>query len=99
LSPFSVFPVQIATDGGRIAVAILGRPPKLLVGSFSLVLLLLAGFLRSELFLFYAAFVLGCQTGNEIPARNEYDDLSFSRTLVGIASLVVAILALVPFQN
>lgn len=75
-----------------------GRGARLLVGNIFLFTLFLVGLLGSDLFLFYFAFVASFQSGNEIPAKNEVDNISFPRIIVGLASTVVALLALIPFQ-
>lgn len=80
-------------------MSVFGRTAKLLVGNSFLVALLVVGILGSDLFLFYYAFLLGFQTGNDIPAKNEVDNISFSRTLVAIAAFAIGFLSLVPFQN
>ena len=87
-----------ATDGGRIALALVGRDARPLTGSFFLIALLAAGVVGSDLFLFYFAFVVAFQTGNEIPARNEVDSISFPRVLLAIFAYSISFLTLVPFQ-
>jgi hypothetical protein len=87
-----------ATDGGRMALTLFGRGPKLVVGNLFLFATLLIGLTGSDLFLFYFSFVIAFQTGNELPARNEVDDVSFSRVLVATAAWSLAFLTLVPFQ-
>ena len=87
-----------ATDGGRIALAVFGRGVKGFIGSLFLVTLLFVGFAGSDLFLFYASFVLAFETGNEIPARNEVDKIDIPRVCLAISAYFVAALALIPFQ-
>lgn len=87
-----------ATDGGRIAVSLFGRGAKLLVGQLTLLALFTVGVLGSDLFLFYFAFCVAVQSGNEIPARNEVDKVGFSRVLVALAAYILGLLALIPFQ-
>ena len=87
-----------ATDGGRMAQTLFGRGSKLVIGNMFMLALLIAGLLGSDLFLFYFAFVSAFQTGNEIPARNEADNLDFSRGLASVIAYVLAFLVLVPFQ-
>ena len=58
----------------------------------------LVGLLGSDLFLFYFAFLIAFQTGNELPARNEVDKISFPRVCLAIGSTVLSLLALIPFQ-
>ena len=87
-----------ATDGGRVASALFGRGPKLLIGQLTVIALLVLGVLGSDLFLFFSAFVIGFQTGNEVPARNEVDQIDFSRAALATATYLLAVLALVPFQ-
>jgi hypothetical protein len=79
-------------------MALFGRESKLGVGSNCLFILLLYGLFGSDLFLFYFSFVLAFQTGNEVPARNEVDEVDFSRGIVAIIAYGLAILSLVPFQ-
>ena len=87
-----------ATDGGRIALAMFGRGGKAFIGNLFLSTIFLVGVLGSDLFLFYFSFLIAFQTGNEIPARNEVDDISFSRILVATTGTVLALLILIPFQ-
>lgn len=87
-----------ATDGGRVALALFGRGSKPFIGNIMLSTIFLIGVLGSDLFLFYFSFLIAFQTGNEIPARNEVDDISFSRVLVATAGSVLALLTLIPFQ-
>lgn len=96
-SRFSIFS-HSATDGGRAAMALLGRASKLAIGQLSLVLLLVMGVLGSDLFLFYFAFLVAFQSGNEVPARNEVDKVDFARVILASVTLIMAILSLVPFQ-
>lgn len=86
------------TDGGRMALALFGRGAKLLVGNIFLFVMLLVGLTGSDLFLFYFAFCIAFQAGNEIPSRNEVDKIDFSRVGVATTSYVVALLTLIPFQ-
>jgi hypothetical protein len=86
------------TDGGRVALTIFGRQLKSSIGSFALVVLFWLGVSGSDLFLYYFSFCIAFQSGNEIPARNEVDNLSLSRIVLASAAYVVAALALVPFQ-
>lgn len=90
--------LYLATDGGRIALALFGRGGKLAVGNIGLFALLFTGVLGSDLFLFYFAFVVAFQSGNEVPARNEVDDISFPRVILATIAFATAFLALVPFQ-
>lgn len=69
------------------------------IGNLFLVAVFLVGVLGSDLFLFYFSFLIAFQTGNEIPARNEVDNVSFSRVLLATASTVLALLTLIPFQQ
>lgn len=87
-----------ATDGGRIGLALFGRPAKLVVGNLFLFTLLLTGLLGSDLFLFYFSFVIAFQTGNEIACRDETENISFPRVIVAILAYCLAFLSLVPFQ-
>ena len=79
-------------------MALFGRGAKLLVGNIFLFALFLVGLVGSDLFLFYFTFLIVFQAGNEIPARNEVDNIEFSRIGLAAVSYVVAMLALIPFQ-
>ena len=81
-----------------MGLALFGRGAKQIIGNLFLFALLFTGVLASDLFLFYFAFVIAFQTGNEIPARNEVDDISFARVIVATLAYGVAFLSLVPFQ-
>ena len=87
-----------ATDGGRMAQTLFGRGAKLLVGNLFLLATLWIGLGGSDLFLFYFAFCIAFQTGNEIPARNEVDDVDFSRIFVALSAYLLAALSLIPLQ-
>jgi hypothetical protein len=75
-----------------------GRAAKLVVGNIFFFALLVVGLLGSDLFLFYFAFCIAFQSGNEIPARNEVEKIDLPRVFLATASYVIAALALVPFQ-
>lgn len=79
-------------------MALFNREDKIAVGSLTLLFLLFFGFFGSDLFLFYFSFIIAFQSGNEIPARNEVDDVDFSRVIVATIGYGLAILSLVPFQ-
>ena len=93
-----LFTTLAATDGGRITQALFGRGVKSFIGNVFLFTVFLVGIMGSDLFLFYFSFLIAFQTGNEIPARNEVDDISFARVLIATATTVLAILTLIPFQ-
>jgi hypothetical protein len=80
-------------------MALFGRTVKPVIGNLFFFVMFLMGVLGSDLFLFYFSFLIAFQTGNEIPARNEVDNVSFSRVLLAIASTVLAFLTLIPFQQ
>lgn len=90
--------LSTATDGGRMALSLFGRGTKLVIGNLFFLAMLAIGLLGSDLFLFYFAFCIAFQTGNEVPAKNEVDAVDFSRVLVATAAYVIALLSLVPFQ-
>lgn len=92
-----VLPVG-TTDGGRIALALFGREVKLGIGNIFLLAILFVGLVGSDLFLFYFAFLIAFQTGNEIPALNEVDSIDFPRALLATLTFSTAFLCLVPFQ-
>lgn len=79
-------------------MALFGRASKSAIGSLVAFVMLLAGVIGSDLFLFYFAFCIAFQTGNEIPARNEVDKLDLPRCFGAAILYVLATLALVPFQ-
>lgn len=80
-------------------MAAFGRGAKVVAGSlFLLALGFAAIFGASDIFLYYALFVSFFQSGNEIPARNEVDEISFPRVVLAIVVYVVAMLSLVPFK-
>lgn len=60
--------------------------------------LLISGILGSDLFLFYFAFCLAFQSGNEVPARDEVQKVDLTRVFVATGAYVVALLTLIPFQ-
>ena len=97
VNALSLLPIG-TTGGGRMAQALFGRGAKLVIGNAFMAALLIAGILGSDLFLFYFAFVSAFQTGNEIPSRNEVDNLDFSRGLASVIAYALAFLVLVPFQ-
>jgi hypothetical protein len=80
-------------------MALFDRGEKMTIGSLTLLALLYFGLFGSDLFLFYFSFVIAFQTGNEVPARNEHDNVSFSRVIVAVICYSLAILSLVPFQS
>lgn len=60
--------------------------------------LLVAGVLGSDLFLFYFAFCLAFQSGNEVPARNEVVKVDLTRVFLAIVVYMPVLLTLIPFQ-
>jgi hypothetical protein len=76
----------------------LGRNPKIVLGYLTMATLLCTGIFGSDLFLFYFAFIIAFQTGNEVPARNEIDELGAFRVALGGLGFAIAFLTLVPFQ-
>jgi membrane-associated protease RseP (regulator of RpoE activity) len=97
VNALAVLPIG-TTDGGRMGLALFGRGAKLVVGNVALAALFFVGLGGADLFLFYFAFCIACQAGNEIPARNEYDKVGFSRVGVATFTYVLALLSLIPFQ-
>lgn len=97
VNALNVLPVG-TTDGGRMAQTLFGRGAKLIVGNLFLLATLFIGISGSDLFLFYFAFCIAFQTGNEIPARNEVDDVDLSRLFLALSSYLLAALALIPIQ-
>lgn len=79
-------------------MSLFGREAKPYVGGIFLLVTLFIGLTGSDLFLFYFSFLVAFQTGNEIPSRNEVDEVGFSRVLVAITAWCLALLTLVPFQ-
>jgi membrane-associated protease RseP (regulator of RpoE activity) len=97
VNALSVLPIG-TTDGGRMGLALFGRGAKLLIGNVALAALFFVGLSGSDLFLFYFAFCIACQAGNEIPSRNEVDKVGFGRAGVAAGAYALALLSLVPFQ-
>ncbi len=87
-----------ATDGGRKSMTLFSRGSKLVVGQLFLFLLLATGLIGSDLFLSYFSFLVFLQRGNEIPARNEVDDVSFSRVLLATFAGVFTVLTFTPIS-
>jgi hypothetical protein len=81
-----------------MAIALFGRSSKTALGYFTMFALLVAGVLGSDLFLFYFAFVIAFQSGNEVPARNEFDGVETSKVVLGALAYALAFLTLLPFQ-
>lgn len=79
-------------------MALFDRSGKNAIGSLTLLALLYFGLFGSDLFLFYFSFVIAFQTGNEIPARNEQDPVSFSRVIVATIAYALVIVSLAPFK-
>lgn len=88
--------MHVATDGGRMALVLFGRGVKLVSGQLFRVVLFFLGLFGSDLFLFYFSFVIFFQNGNEIPSRNEVDELDYGRVLVATAAGVLTALTLIP---
>ena len=87
------------TDGGRIAQSVLNRGGKQFFGALSLIALIVSGVLLGNNFLLqYALFCQAFQIGQEIPLRNEVDDISYGRVLFGTSVGILALLVLVPAQ-
>jgi len=74
-----------------------GRGGKQGIGLIFFSILLIAGLIGSDLFLFYFSFCIAFQAGNEVPARNEVDKLDIPRVFLGTAAWVFCALALIPF--
>lgn len=97
LNGLALLPIG-TTDGGRIALAMFGRGGKGFIGNLFISTVFLVGILGSDLFLFYFSFLIAFQTGNEIPAKNEVDDIGFERIILATASSVLALLILIPIS-
>ena len=90
------------TDGGRIALSLFGRPLTRFVQTITIFFLLAIGFFgldESNLFLTYVIVTFWTQRENEIPCRNEVDDVDFGRVLLAIISGVIVTLALTPITS
>ena len=98
LSLSSFLYARSATDGGRIAMTLFSRGAKLVVSQLFLIVLFTLGIFGSDLFLFYFSFLIFFQQGNEIPSRNEVDEVSFSRVLLATVAGVISLLALIPIS-
>lgn len=81
-----------------MAQTLFGRFAKVAIGNFAMLATLAIGIGGSDLFLFYFAFCIAFQTGNEIPARNEVDDVDVSRIFVAVVAYLLALLSLIPLQ-
>lgn len=79
-------------------MTLFSRGAKIVVSQLFLVVLFVFGLFGSDLFLFYFSFLIFFQQGNEIPARNEVDEISFSRVLVATFAGVISLLALIPIS-
>jgi hypothetical protein len=79
-------------------MTLFSRGVKLVVGQLFLIVLFTLGIFGSDLFLFYFSFLIFFQQGNEIPSRNEVDEVSFSRVLLATVAGVVSLLALIPIS-
>jgi len=97
VNALSMLPIG-TTDGGRIAMTMFGRPAKLIVGNLFFGSLLFTGLLGSDLFLFYFAFLIAFQTGNEIACRDETSAIGSWRMGVAAAAYALSFLSLVPIQ-
>lgn len=97
VNALSMLPIG-TTDGGRVALALFGRQGKQAIGGLAMLAILLFGIQGSDLFLFYYAFCLAFQKGNEIPCRNEVETPDFSRVITATVAYFLALLALIPFQ-
>mmetsp|Transcript_14325 Transcript_14325/g.21139 ORF Transcript_14325/g.21139 Transcript_14325/m.21139 type:complete len:749 (+) Transcript_14325:320-2566(+) len=97
VNALSLLPIGV-TDGGRMSQAAFGRFGKQVIGQLVLLGSFIIGILGNDLFLFYAFFCLFFQQGTEIPQRNEVDDISFDRVLLGIAAGVLCLLTIIPMQ-
>jgi len=97
INSLSLLPIG-TTDGGRIALTLFGRGLKLVIGQVFLLLMFILGLSGSDLFLFYFSFIVFFQNGNEIPAKNEYDEISYARVLLATGMGVVTLLSLIPMS-
>lgn len=79
--------------------SVVGRLGKAFFGSSFLAALLVVGLLGDDLFLFYFFFCFLFQQGSEIPLRNEVDEVSYSRIVVGLGTAVLALLCIIPMQQ
>eukprot|EP00536_Pseudo-nitzschia_multiseries_P010800 jgi/Psemu1/326174/estExt_fgenesh1_pg.C_3420008 len=90
------------TDGGRVSLAMFGRRGAFVVKLFTTLILTASGLFGLDevnILLAYVVFTLIWQRELESPIRNEVDDISFSRALVGIISAVVVGLTLIPMTS
>jgi len=90
------------TDGGRISLAMFGRRGAFVVKLFTTLILTASGLFGLDevnILLAYVVFTLVWQRELESPLRNEVDELSFSRGLVGIVTAVMVGLILIPMTS
>lgn len=76
-----------------------GRRGAFVVKLFTSLLLCVAGLFgldKANVFLIYVLYVIIWQRELETPARNEVDELDFTRGLVAIAAALIVGLALIP---
>jgi len=98
VNALSLVPIG-STDGGRMSLALFGRPLNRFVQAFTIFFLVAIGFFgldESNVLLTYVIFTFWTQRENEIPCRNEVDDIDFGRVLTAIGSLSLVVLSLTP---
>jgi len=82
-----------------MSLALFGRPLNRFVQAFTIFFLVAIGFFgldESNVLLTYVIFTFWTQRENEIPCRNEVDDIDFGRVLTAIGSLSLVVLSLTP---
>ena len=87
------------TDGGRICLSFFGRSFTRVTQGTTLLILVVTGLCGSDmtnLLLCYAVYCQFFQKENEIPMRNEVDELDPARGLVGILFTLFVLLTLTP---
>ena len=87
-----------ATDGGRMSLALLGRPGHVAFSGLVYFAILLYTIFsgHQDIFLSYLFVTSFTQKDLEIPARNEVDQASLSQAAIALTMWCVAILTLTP---
>ena len=89
-----------ANDGGRLSLSMFGRQGHTIIGGFTWFALLLASFnlTKSQGALLIAAWVINnvVQNDQEIPCRDETEDINLPRSVAAFALWFLAILTFVP---
>lgn len=94
-SALSALPIG-STDGGRVSLSVFGRSGASVVNGLCLFTLLIAGFLGSDVLLYYGAVAAVAQRELEVPCRDEVTETSTGRVVYTILLGCFAAMALLP---